>query len=134
MTARRRANHYADPLVEAIIVESVRPMSAYAVAKLARQRGTQLATVQVYRCLDRLIAARRIEKIVSLRAHVAKRFETCLHIVCDNCGACKTVPSAPLAKEIDRLGGCIRFAARTFSLEARGTCPDCTLDSGRNVI
>lgn len=103
------------------------PQSAYALLEAVADSGIR-APVQVYRALEKLVAAGLVHKVESLNAFVACADSDEGHwaafTICDQCGAVDEVPvNAPelLARGLD-FGD---FDVRSAQLELHGACPRC---------
>jgi Fur family zinc uptake transcriptional regulator len=103
------------------------PLSAYALLDAVAPSGIR-APVQVYRALDKLVAAGLVHKIESLNAFIACADHETGHwaafTICDNCGAVDEVPlrhPRDLVQNLELSG----FRPNAAQLELRGICARC---------
>lgn len=85
-----------DALVITLIKASNRPLTAYDIVRLSRDGGSPLAPIQVYRVLDRLIAAGRLPRIELLSAYLPAWSQPLGFVVCRSCQAVEALPVAYL--------------------------------------
>lgn len=133
MTARHEA--LADlprnqALVYATLAGANSPLSAYAILEKVRDKGVR-APLQVYRALDKLVAAGAVHRLESLNAFVAcrqpdsDRHQTAIFTICDACGKVTEADSARLAEDIDEIVREADFLLRKSTVELRGVCRTC---------
>jgi Fur family zinc uptake transcriptional regulator len=130
--------HRSDPpdlprnqaLVLQALSAAAAPLSAYAI--LDRLRGDGLrAPPQVYRALQKLIAAGRVHRLESLNAFVACHHpqcgshETTAFAICETCGIVAELTDANLGAELDAMAGRQQFKPRMAVVELRGRCHRC---------
>lgn len=103
------------------------PKSAYALLEAVADSGIR-APVQVYRALDKLVAAGLVHKVESLNAFVACADHDAGHwaafTICEHCGAVDEVPvndPGLFARSLD-VGD---FDVHSAQLELHGACPRC---------
>lgn len=103
------------------------PQSAYALLEAVADSGIR-APVQVYRALDKLVAAGLVHKVESLNAFIACADHETGHwaafTICDNCGMVGEVP----VNDPNRLTAGLdfgKFDVQSAQLELRGLCGKC---------
>ncbi len=103
------------------------PKSAYALLEAVADSGIR-APVQVYRALDKLVAAGLVHKVESLNAFIAcadhEKGHWAAFTICNNCG---TVGEVPVARP-ERLTSSLetgRFDVKSGQIEMRGLCGEC---------
>jgi Fur family zinc uptake transcriptional regulator len=104
------------------------PQSAYALLEAVADSGIR-APVQVYRALDKLVAAGLVHKVESLNAFIAcadhEKGHWAAFTICNNCG---TVDEVPVLRP-DKLASSFetgRFDVKSGQIEMRGLCGRCT--------
>ena len=104
------------------------PRSAYALLEAVADSGIR-APVQVYRALDKLVAAGLVHKVESLNAFIAcadhEKGHWAAFTICNNCGAVDEV----LVARPDRLASSFetgRFDVKSGQIEMRGLCGRCS--------
>jgi Fur family zinc uptake transcriptional regulator len=121
-------------LVYTTLARADGPLTAYAILEKVRDKGVR-APLQVYRALDKLIAAGIVHRLESLNAFVACRqpesdsHETAIFSICEVCGSVTEAESARLTQDIDEIVGEADFRLRKSTVELRGICRTCRLTS-----
>ena len=128
MPRSRTSKFKNDRLVFATLKKGTRPLSAYQVMELLRDRGISSPTV-VYRALGRLIRNGKVHRIESLNAYVASidpRTEAAsLFAVCCSCGKTEQVYDQVFARQFRTWAQDHRFEVERASFELRGRCNAC---------
>lgn len=103
------------------------PQSAYALLEAVANSGIR-APVQVYRALDKLVAAGLVHKVESLNAFIAcadhEKGHWAAFTICNNCG---TVDEVPVVRP-ERLTSGLEtghFDVKSGQIEMRGLCGRC---------
>ncbi len=106
------------------------PLTAYALLDALRDHGFR-APLQVYRALDKLIAAGLIHRIESLNAFVACASPLChgrgaaVFMLCDACGTVEEFSDAAVATCLDRVCASRGFSSTKRTVELHGRCATC---------
>ncbi|WP_306120369.1 MULTISPECIES: Fur family transcriptional regulator [unclassified Roseitalea] len=117
-------------LVLDTLSEADGPLSAYAILDLLRENGFR-APLQVYRALDKLVAAGRVHRLESLNAFVAcqkpdcRSHATIAFAICDRCGEVREVDDPNLARRLKTIADGLDFALHGSVVELRGLCAGC---------
>jgi Fur family zinc uptake transcriptional regulator len=120
-------------LVHGVLSAAGSPLSAYAILDRLREDGFR-APLQVYRALDKLVAAGVVHRLESLNAFVACRHPECASheriafAICERCGGVEELSDDALADEIARLARSAHFALKKTAIELRGICAGCASD------
>lgn len=111
------------------ILESERPLTAYAVLRQLRSERPSAAPLSVYRALDFLVHQGFINRIELLNAYVARldrRRERERHwFVCAACGGIEEIGDAAIADRLRRLARQRGFRIDRQVVELSGTCVRC---------
>nr|WP_281380248.1 Fur family transcriptional regulator [Prosthecomicrobium pneumaticum] len=105
------------------------PMRAYDLLAALRAEGLQ-SPAQVYRALDRLVAAGTVHRIASLNAFAACD-EACggqghaVFTICTRCGRTREVRDDALPQVLRILADREGFRTRSAAVELRGLCEAC---------
>lgn len=103
------------------------PQSAYSLLEAVADSGIR-APVQVYRALDKLVAAGLVHKVESLNAFVAcadhDKGHWAAFTICENCGAVGEIPVEETGRLIPTLN-LGDFEVHSAQLEIRGLCARC---------
>ena len=102
-----------------------RPVSAYAIVAETRRLGSPMVPTQVYRSIDRLICAHRVERIASLKAFVPADACQRLHLICAECGEVWSIRIEAAEKVLGDLCQRSAFIRKCAHLEMAGICPGC---------
>lgn len=112
--------------IEAILSESLRPLSAYQVNAATFERGEPITPMQIYRTFERLIEAGRVRRIETLAAYVITNRSIDAFAICRTCGRVLGMSLGIVMDEIadqcDRLG----FSANRYVIETTGICANCS--------
>ncbi|MDO8900570.1 MAG: Fur family transcriptional regulator [Phenylobacterium sp.] len=114
-----------------LLLEADAPMKAYDLIAAYGQDGEPAKPPTVYRALDFLERLGFAHRIESLNAYVPCRMEGTSHraafLICECCGAAQEFEPdfAPQFAAAEAAG----YAVRTVTLEARGLCPACKVES-----
>lgn len=117
-------------LVLAALMQANRPQSAYTLLDHLRDDGFR-APLQVYRALNKLIAAGLVHRLESINSFVA-----CAHphehghglvafAICDQCGQIEEFSDATVEKHLKDWAIAHTFRLSQTIIELRGTCADC---------
>ena len=112
-----------------ILLESHRPMGAYAVLDRLRAEGLGSQPPTVYRALDFLIQQGLAHKIMKLNAFAACSRPEERHapqfLICTGCDRISELADPEVAAAVRRAAEAAGFSTRHASLELSGLCPDC---------
>jgi Fur family zinc uptake transcriptional regulator len=117
-------------LVYAALAGADGPLSAYAILEELRDKGFR-APLQVYRALDKLVAAGIVHRLESLNAFVACRqpdddgHETIVFTICETCGKVTEATDEKLVKDLGKIVSGAGFLLRKSTVELRGVCRNC---------
>lgn len=106
------------------------PLSAYTILDRLRPEGFR-APLQVYRALEKLIAAGLVHRIESLNAFVACSAPACadhatvVFMLCEGCGGVDEFADDPIGQRLTDLCRTRHFRAEKRMVEVRGRCGDC---------
>ena len=115
-----------------LLLESHRPVGAYALLDRLRQekRGSQPPTV--YRALDFLMEQGLVHKIMKINAFTACCRPGERHapqfLICTGCDRISEMSDPKVAEALERAAAEAGFAARHAALELSGLCPGCAKD------
>ncbi len=121
----RRKPFEIDGIITEILSRSSQPIGAYEIARQARKQAHRLSPTQVYRCLDRLLAAREVERIVSINAYVTASGHERIHLLCKTCGEVKSVDENIPKEALRSVAKSVKFQASTTHIEVQGQCRSC---------
>jgi Fur family transcriptional regulator, zinc uptake regulator len=117
-------------LVLEALTAAAMPLSAYTILDRLRDQGLR-APLQIYRALDRLIAAGLIHRLDSVNAFVAcahgeaHRHEAAAFAICEACGRVSEFTDAKIAARLEAWAGAAGFVPRLTTIELRGRCEAC---------
>lgn len=117
-------------LVYAALAGADGPLSAYAILEELRDKGFR-APLQVYRALDKLVAAGIVHRLECLNAFVACRqpdddgHETIVFTICETCGKVTEATDEKLVKDLGKIVSGAGFLLRKSTVELRGVCRNC---------
>ena len=117
--------------VHAALRRAGKPLSAYSLLDGLRDKGFR-APLQVYRALEKLIAAGEVHRLESLNAFVACRHKTCanhgaaMFAICNDCGYVSEFADAELANRVRNSAETSGFALERTTIELHGLCRDCS--------
>ncbi|MCB1518416.1 MAG: transcriptional repressor [Hyphomicrobiaceae bacterium] len=106
------------------------PMSAYDILGKLKPDGIK-APLQVYRALDKLVAAGLAHRLESLNAFVACAGHEChrrgliAFAICSDCGSVEEFSDKVLGDRLDGWAEQAGFHSRSATVELRGTCASC---------
>lgn len=112
-----------------LLLESHRPMGAYALMDRLRDEGVRAQPPTVYRALDFLLEQGLAHKIERLNA-----FAACVHpgerhapqfLICTGCDAVGEIADHDLSEAVDHAAEAAGFRAESAALELLGRCPNC---------
>ncbi|MCB9992925.1 MAG: transcriptional repressor [Hyphomicrobiaceae bacterium] len=107
------------------------PMSAYDILGQLKADGIK-APLQVYRALDKLVAAGLAHRLESLNAFVACAGDEChrrgliAFAICETCGSVEEFADAVIRQRLDGWAEESGFHTHSATVELRGTCAGCT--------
>ena len=114
-----------DRLVASVLEQSNRPLSAYDIVRLGRDRQCPLLPAQVYRVLARLVRRGRVHRIELLSAYLLAAGDRQGYMVCRRCQAVESFAVSCLADQIDRLCADRGFSTTRAIMEVSGLCAEC---------
>lgn len=126
----RRPRGHNDHLVLGALTRAGKPLGAYELLGQLREAGLR-SPLQIYRALDRLIAAGSVHKIASLSAYTACSDAACgrhchaVFAVCTRCGQATEMHAPSLAGLLVRVARDQRFQMETTTVELSGLCESC---------
>ncbi|MCP4383526.1 MAG: transcriptional repressor [Hyphomicrobiales bacterium] len=106
------------------------PLSAYAILDQLRDAGFR-APLQVYRALDKLVAAGLVHRLESLNAFVACSDPDCdthamtAFAICEKCGQVIEFADDRFATLLGRWSKAAHFTPSKTTIELRGLCSGC---------
>jgi Fur family zinc uptake transcriptional regulator len=122
----RRDPAVLDAAIHDLLAAATRPIGAYElVGALAVSLPPAPSPVQIYRALERLMAARRVRRIESAAGYLAAtdRPDAVLH--CHVCGQAELVAAAEVHARLEEVAGLHGFCMREAVVEVLGTCAVC---------
>ncbi len=112
-----------------LIVGAGRPMKAYDLLDLLREKHGNAAPPTVYRALDFLLENRFIHKLESINAFVSCHHPAEAHqvpfLICDVCSSAQEVCDDRVAELIEAQSRALGFRPQAQTLEVHGTCRHC---------
>lgn len=126
---RKRASIRPAPVLDEMVLNalaaSARPLSAYHIADRLEDRRGAAQVASVYRSLERLTQARRIERVETLSAfRLAEKADGIL-LVCAQCGQTSTLPLPMTRAEMATEAIASGFQPSRLVIEALGHCRPC---------
>lgn len=121
----RRKPFEIDGIVTEILNQSSQPIGAYEIAKKARDKLHRLNPTQVYRCLERLLNARKVERIVSINAYVIASGHDRIHLLCKTCGEVNSIDECMPNETLISIANSKMFQAKATHIEISGQCKSC---------
>jgi len=116
-----------------ILLESHAALGAYDVLRRLTDEGAVPQPPIAYRALDFLVAHGFAHRIEKLNAYVACTASAETHdpvfMICRDCKAVAELPSAPVARDLEREAERIGFDIGRTVVEAEGLCPGCRAES-----
>ena len=123
-TARRKPLEI-DGIVMEILSRCSQPIGAYEIARQAREKLHRLNPTQVYRCLDRLLETKKVERIVSINAYILASGHDRIHLLCKVCGEVISVDEQTPKETLKSIADSKMFQANTTHIEISGQCRSC---------
>ncbi len=117
----RRKAFVIDEQVWKVLNNSTRPVGAYQIANMT----PPIATTQVYRALERLVASGKARRITARNAFVAISPKTDLIVICRECGEFELLECPDAIAGLGRHCDKRRFQISQIFLEMTGTCRNC---------
>ncbi len=118
-------------LVHAVLGKAEGPLSAYDILDAVRAEGIR-APLQVYRALDRLMAAGLVHRLESLNAFVAccrphRHGDDAMiaFAICEGCGQVSEFSDEEIARRLASWTAANAFTPSKTTIEIRGHCRAC---------
>ena len=112
-----------------LIAAARKPVKAYDLLDLLREKHGNAAPPTVYRALDFLLDNRFIHKLESINAFVSCHHPAEAHqvpfLICDTSSSAQEVCDERFADMIEAHARALGFRAQGQTLEVHGTCKDC---------
>ena len=112
-----------------LIAESAKPIKAYDLLDLLREKHSNAAPPTVYRALDFLLENAFIHKLESINAFVSCYHPAQAHqvpfLICDTCLSAQEVCDDRVAELIEAQAKALGFSPQAQTLEVHGTCKQC---------
>lgn len=112
-----------------ILLESHRPIGAYALLDRLREEGVGSQPPTVYRALDFLISQGLVHKIMKINAFAAccrpEERHAPQFLICTGCERIDEMHDPAVTEALDRAAAQAGFSAKDAALELSGLCPDC---------
>jgi Fur family zinc uptake transcriptional regulator len=116
-----------------LIAAARKPVKAYDLLDLLREKHGNAAPPTVYRALDFLLENRFIHKLESINAFVSCHHPAEAHqvpfLICDTCSSAQEVCDERVADLIEAQAKALGFRAQGQTLEVHGTCKNCLKDA-----
>jgi len=131
MTTTRSELTRNQALVLATLAKAEAPLSAYTILDRLRDDGFR-APLQVYRALDKLLAAGLVHRIETLNAFVACAHPHChahgliAFAICEDCGQVDEFSDAVVRERLGAWSADHGFRIDKTTIEIRGHCAACT--------
>lgn len=115
------------------------PLSAYTILDQLRDKGFR-APLQVYRALDKLIAAGVVHRLETLNAFVACQHPSCASheniafAICEDCGKVSEIVDAVLSRRLAELAEDHGFELQRSAVELRGCCAPCCAEKNCEAV
>jgi Fur family zinc uptake transcriptional regulator len=123
---RKRAPSFPAGLLDSSLLELLsqaeRPLSAYNLVSLLREKGRQMAVMSVYRSLERLCARGLIDKVEMLSAFRIRDVPKEALLICIDCGATQPLAVSDLRDALMQRVAHTGFSPGTIALEVAGLC------------
>lgn len=126
-----------DDLVISLLKKSNRPLTAYELADRSSEQGTVINPAQIYRVLERLIIAKRVQRIELLSAYMLRQGEVPGFMVCRCCRSVQSFPLGAMLQAAERICRSRTFRLSRTIVESWGICAECNAASevpGRATI
>ncbi len=112
-----------------LIAASRKPIKAYDLLDLLRERHGNAAPPTVYRALDFLLDNGFIHKLESINSYVSCHHPAEAHqvpfLICDSCSSAEEVCDDRVADLIEAQAKALGFKPQAQTLEVHGTCKNC---------
>ncbi|MXP29452.1 transcriptional repressor [Porphyrobacter algicida] len=112
-------------LVERLLRQVDRPLTAYEIVELAARYGHSIVPMQVYRTMARLSEQGRVLRLESVKAYLLAKPGTDLFLVCGGCKAVKRVSMPSLSSALSQLRHRASFRSIRIPVEVHGECNAC---------
>lgn len=112
-----------------LVAAAAKPMKAYDLLDLLREKHGNAAPPTVYRALDFLLENHFIHKLESINAFVSCHHPAEAHqvpfLICDTCSSAQEVCDERVADLIEAQAMALGFSPQVQTLEVHGTCKRC---------
>ncbi|MGP1665096.1 MAG: transcriptional repressor [Rhodanobacter sp.] len=112
-----------------LVAASNKPVKAYDLLDLLREKHGNAAPPTVYRALDFLLENGFIHKLASINAFVSCHHPAEAHqvpfLICDSCFGAQEVCDERVAELIEAQAEALGFQPQAQTLEVHGICKDC---------
>lgn len=116
-----------------LVLESPRPVGAYALLDLLKADRAGAAPPTVYRALDFLLEQRLVHRLEKLNAFVACHVHDCgadhehpaQFLICDRCGEVTELEEPQVSRALDAAASRAGFRPTRATVEIEGTCARC---------
>lgn len=127
---RARAPILPGKPVDRLVVDTLagidKPLGAYDIAERLQRDGCRIPMISLYRSLDRLCNAERVEKVATIAAFRIRDVPSALLVICIRCGATIPLPVPACYRALEVAATRTGFSIGKLALEAAGLCPDCS--------
>lgn len=116
-----------------LVLESPRPVGAYALLDRLKADRAGAAPPTVYRALDFLLEQRLVHRLEKLNAFVACHVHDCgadhehpaQFLICDRCGEVTELEEPQVSRALEAAAGRAGFRPTRATVEIEGTCARC---------
>lgn len=112
-----------------LVAAAEKPVKAYDLLDLLREKHGNAAPPTVYRALDFLLENGFIHKLESINAYVSCHHPAEAHqvpfLICDSCSSAQEVCDERVAELIEAQAMALGFRAQAQTLEVHGICKHC---------
>jgi Fur family zinc uptake transcriptional regulator len=116
-----------------LVLESPRPVGAYALLDLLKADRAGAAPPTVYRALDFLLEQRLVHRLEKLNAFVACHVHDCgadhehpaQFLICDRCGVVTELEEPQVSRALEAAASRAGFRPTRATVEIEGTCARC---------
>ena len=116
-----------------LIAAARKPVKAYDLLDMLREKHGNAAPPTIYRALDFLLENRFIHKLESVNAFVSCHHPAQAHqvpfLICDTCSSAQEVCDDRVAELIEAQARALGFLPQAQTLEVHGTCKRCVKDA-----
>ncbi len=116
-----------------LIAAARKPVKAYDLLDMLREKHGNAAPPTIYRALDFLLENRFIHKLESVNAFVSCHHPAEAHqvpfLICDTCSSAQEVCDDRVADLIEAQARALGFLPQAQTLEVHGTCKHCVKDA-----